>query len=181
MADDKVEEMENSDAETLIEDASGASHVPANKKEQIIALYMAGMHDIEDLAMVMRTRPSYIASVLREADLEDGYFDLYTSTKHPMNVYSKFFTDRLGFKDLNVAAESVKHIDLMYRQFDVARDRAGQHHALLMALTMANRAQWTGKHAEASAFRQWMLSALTEFEDAFAAEVAAAEAAAEEE
>lgn len=178
MADENADqgtELDENDSQTLIEDASGASHVPANKKEQIIALYMAGMHEIEDLAMVMRTRPSYIASVLREADLEDSYFDLYTSTKHPMNVYSKFFTDKLGFKDEEVAAASVAHIDLMYRQFDVARDRAGQHHALVMALTMANRAQWTGKHGEASIFRQWLIDALTEFEDAHAAFAAGSE------
>ena len=178
MADENADqgtELDADDSQTLIEDASGASHVPANKKEQIIALYMAGMHEIEDLAMVMRTRPSYIASVLREADLEDGYFDLYTSTKHPMNVYSKFFTDKLGFKDEEVATASVAHIDLMYRQFDVARDRAGQHHSLLMALTMANRAQWTGKHDEASIFRQWLIDALTEFEEAHAAFAAGSE------
>lgn len=174
MADDKGTGLDESDSQTLIEDASGASHVPANKKEQIIALYMAGMHEIEDLAMVMRTRPSYIASVLREADLEDAYFDLYTSTKHPMNVYSKFFTDKLGFKNEQVASDSVAHIDSMFRQFDVARDRAGQHHALTMALTMANRAQWTGKYGEASIFRQWLIDALTEFEDDHAAHVAGA-------
>ena len=47
-------------------------------------------------------------------------------------------------------------IDELHHQFDLAHDRAGQHHALLMALTMFNRARWTGKHDEADVYRQWL-------------------------
>ena len=99
------------------------------RKSQIVALYLSGMHDIEDLSMVTGARPSYICNVLREAGLEDGYFDLYTSSKHPMNVYSKFFTDKLGFKDAQSAQDSVENIDKMYGQFELGVDD-GQSRAL---------------------------------------------------
>ena len=62
-----------------------------------------------------------------------------------MNVYSKFFAGQLGFKDVEAARRSVELIDRLYRQFELAADRAGQHHALLMALTMFDRARWTNK------------------------------------
>ena len=57
-----------------------------------------------------------------------------------MNVYSKFFAGGLGFKDVDTAEKSVELIDRLHRQFELAGDRAGQHHALLMALTMFDRA-----------------------------------------
>jgi hypothetical protein len=79
-----------------------------------------------------------------------------------MNVYSKFFAGRLGFKDEATAKESLEVIDRLYHQFDLARDRAGQHHALLMALTMFDRARWTGKGEEAEIFRQWLIARLNE-------------------
>ena len=135
-----------------------------DKKAQILALYESGMHSVEELALITATRASYIASVLREAELEPSYFDLYTSTKHSMNVYSKFFTGKLGFKNVEVARESVAHIDHVYRQFATGRDRAGQHHAMMMALTMANRAQWTGKRDEAHVYREWLIGLLQSFE-----------------
>lgn len=135
------------------------------KKGQIVALYLSGMHDVEDLSMVTSSRPSYIASVLRDAGLEQSYFDLYTSTSHPMNVYSKFFTGKLGFKDMETAEHSVEHIDMLFKQFNLGKDRAGQHHAMMMAMTMANRAHFTGKHAEATLFRNWVISCMSDFND----------------
>ncbi len=135
------------------------------KKGQIVALYLSGMHDIEDLSMVTSSRPSYIASVLRDAGLEQSYFDLYTSTSHPMNVYSKFFTGKLGFKDVETAEKSVEHIDMLFKQFNLGKDRAGQHHAMMMAMTMANRAHFTGKHAEATIFRNWLIECMKGFND----------------
>jgi len=39
-------------------------------------------------------------------------------------------------------------------------DCAGQHHALSLALTMFNRARWTGKAREAAVFRAWLVSKL---------------------
>jgi hypothetical protein len=135
-----------------------------NKKDQILALFTSGIGEVEDLAMITGSRPSYVGSILQEAGLKSGYFDLYTSTSHPMNVYSKFFAGKLGFKDEETARASLELIDRLYRQFEFAGDRAGQHHALTMALTMYNRARWTGKSTEAAIFREWLLASLNEFD-----------------
>jgi hypothetical protein len=133
-----------------------------SKKDQILSLFMSGITEVEDLAMITGSRPSYVASTLQEAGLKTGYFDLYTSSAHPMNVYSKFFARQLGFKDEETARASVELIDRLYRQFELAGDRAGQHHALTMALTMYDRARWTGKAAEANIFRAWLVENLRE-------------------
>jgi hypothetical protein len=135
---------------------------PPNKKEQIISLYASGITEVPDIALITNSRPNYVASVLTGANLLKDYYDLYTSTRHPMNVYSKFFAGRLGFRDEATARASVELIDRYYRQFGVAGDRAGQHHALLMALTMFDRARWTNKPAEADVFRRWLVERLEE-------------------
>jgi hypothetical protein len=135
-----------------------------SKKDQIISLYTSGIGEVEDLSMITGSRPSYVASVLQDSGLMTGYFDLYTTSSHPMNVYSKFFAKRLGFKDEEAARGSIDLIDRLYHQFALARDRAGQHHALMMALTMFDRARWTGKEAEADIFRHWLLARLTQAE-----------------
>src|SRR5205807_9708567 len=107
---------------------------------------------------------SYVAGVLQDSKLLRGYFDLYTTTASPMNVYSKYFAKKLGFKDEEAARDSIDLIDHYYRQFELAQDRAGQHHALLMALTMFDRARWTGKGPEADIFRRWLVDRLREAE-----------------
>src|SRR3954470_15165911 len=89
-----------------------------SKKDQILALFMSGITEVEDLAMITGSRPSYVGSTLQESGLMKGYFDLYTSTAHPMNVYSKFFANKLGFKDMEAARESIEIIDRLYRQFE---------------------------------------------------------------
>jgi hypothetical protein len=99
---------------------------------------------------------------LQDAGLKTGYFDLYTSSSHPMNVYSKFFAGQLGFKDEETARASVEVLVRLYGQFGLAGDRAGQHHALTMALTMYDRARWTGKTVEANIFRAWLIGNLEE-------------------
>ncbi len=142
--------------------SSGRRGSRVSRKDQILALYLSGMSEIEDLAIITGARPSYVGSVLQESGLVKGYFDLYTSSAHPMNVYSKFFANKLGFKDEERARESVETIDQLYGQFDLAGDRAGQHHALQMALVMFDRARWTGKGREADIFRQWLLAKLNE-------------------
>jgi hypothetical protein len=135
---------------------------PPTKKEQVLSLFSSGITDVADLALLVQARPSYVATVLQEARQLPGYFDLYTSTAQPMNFYSKFFANRLGFRDEETARASVELIDRYYRQFEMAADRAGQHHALVMALTMFDRARWTNKAAEADVFRRWLLERLQE-------------------
>jgi hypothetical protein len=131
------------------------------KKDQILALAAAGVSDVADIALMTQTRPSYVGTVLQDAGRQPAYFDLYTSTNRPMNAYSKFFADHLGFKDVDAARRSVELIDRLYRQFELAADRAGQHHALLMALTMFDRARWTNTGAEAEVFRHWLVEHLS--------------------
>jgi len=135
---------------------------PPSKKEQILSLYASGITEPQDIAMITHSRPSYVASVLTGAKLPIDYHDLYTSTTHPMNVYSKFFAGQLAFRDEEAARASVALIDRYYRQFALAQDRAGQHHALLMALTMFDRARWTNKPDEADIFRRWLVDRLNE-------------------
>jgi len=120
-----------------------------SKKEQILSLFLSGITDIEDLAVIIGARPSYVGSTLQEAGYIKNYFDLYTSTSHPMNIYSKFFAGKLGFKDEETAQSGVETIEYFHRQFAIAGDRAGQHHALMLALVMFNRARWTNKGREA--------------------------------
>jgi hypothetical protein len=132
-----------------------------NKKQQIMALYVSGIVDIEDLATITNTRASYVGKVLQDAGLIHGYFDLYTSTAHPMNVYSKLFAGKLGFRDEAAARRSVAILEQVYEQFAKTGDRAGQHHALSMALVMFDRARWTGKMHEADFFGRWLVAHLT--------------------
>ncbi|HEX7956984.1 MAG TPA: hypothetical protein VF508_08585 [Pyrinomonadaceae bacterium] len=133
-----------------------------SRKDQIISLFLSGLGEIEDIAVITGARPSYVGTVLQEAGLHQGYFDLYTSTSLPQNIYSKFFAGKLGFKDVETAGASVELIDRLYRQFEFAGDRAGQHHALTMALTMFDRARWTGKGREAGVFLNWLTARLGE-------------------
>jgi hypothetical protein len=142
--------------------APAAEPQPPSKKEQILSLYANGITEVPDIAYITQSRPSYVASVLRDAELVTDYHDLYTSTRQPMNAYSKFFAGQLGFRDEETARASVGLIDRHYRQFGLAQDRAGQHHALLMALTMFDRARWTNKPGEADIFRCWLVERLEE-------------------
>lgn len=146
------------------EQTAGAKRAASrpSRKDQIVSLFLSGMGEVEDIAVITGARPSYVGSVLQEAGLVSGYFDLYTSTGRPMNVYSKFFAGKLGFRDAETARQSVEVIDRLYRQFELAGDRAGQHHALTMALTMFDRARWTGKTAEAEIFLDWLTARLEE-------------------
>jgi hypothetical protein len=132
------------------------------KKDQILTLYKAGITEVNDLAAITVSRPSYVAGVLQQSDQLHSYFDLYTSTRQPMNVYSKFFAGKLSFRVEEAARESIALIDHYYRQFEIAGDRAGQHHALLMALTMFDRARWTNKEAEAAVFGRWLRQRIDE-------------------
>ena len=131
-----------------------------SKKEMILALYNSGTTDIEAIVALTGAKPSYVGSVLQKEGLIDNYFDLYTSTAHPMNIYSKYFVGKLGFRNLFAARRSVRTLEEIYRDFEEKQDRAGQHHALEMALTMLDRARWTGKLEEAEIYRRWLVGKL---------------------
>ena len=129
---------------------------PRSKKEQIIALFESGVTDIAQIVRRVAARPSYVAQVLQNAGLISGYFDLYTTTAREQNVYSRFFRNVLSFKTVEAARESVKRIDRLYNYFERLGDRAGQHQAMVLALTGKNRARWSGKEEESKVFNEWL-------------------------
>ncbi|MEZ5427703.1 MAG: hypothetical protein R2747_15650 [Pyrinomonadaceae bacterium] len=131
------------------------------KKDLILSLFKSGTEDIEAISAVSGAKPSYVGSVLQNEGLIDNYFDLYTSTAHPMNVYSKHFLGKLGFRDVSTARRSVRTLEEVYQKFADGQDRAGQHHTLEMALTMLDRARWTGKLEEAEVYRRWLVNKLS--------------------
>jgi hypothetical protein len=117
--------------------------------------------EIEAIAAVSGAKPSYVGSVLHREGLVDNYFDLYTSTGYPMNVYSKHFQGKLGFRDVHTAHRGVRTLENGFQYFSRIQDRAGQHHTLELALTMLDRARWTGKLDEAEVYRQWLVGKLS--------------------
>ncbi|HYY41724.1 MAG TPA: hypothetical protein VE775_03265 [Pyrinomonadaceae bacterium] len=128
------------------------------KKERILALYNAGLTDIAGIVRRVGARPSYVAQVLQQAGHLDGYFDLYTTTAREQNVYTRFFRNVLSFRNTEAARESVQKLDRLYNYFERLGDRAGQHQALVLALTGKNRARWSGKVEEAQVFHDWLMS-----------------------
>jgi hypothetical protein len=138
------------------EDEKVESTEPRSKKEQILALYESGMTDVAQIVRHVSARPSYVAQVLQGAGLITGYFDLYTTTAREQNVYSRFFRNVLSFKTVEAAKESVARIDRLYNYFERLGDRAGQHQAMVLALTGKNRARWSGKQEESSIFSEWL-------------------------
>jgi hypothetical protein len=139
-----------------------SKEITQTKKEMILSLFKEGTKEIETIAVLTNARPSYVGSVLQKEGLIDNYFDLYTSTGQPMNVYTKYFRGKLGFKNVEAAKKGVHTLEQAYRYFSNAQDRAGQHHTLEMALTMLNRARWTGKPEEAEVYRRWLVGKLSQ-------------------
>ena len=131
-----------------------------SKKDMILSLFNSGTTEIEAIVAITGAKPSYVGSVLQREGLIDNYFDLYTSTAYPQNVYSKYFVGKLGFRNVFTARQSVRTLEEAYHYFETNQDRAGQHHALEMALTMLDRARWTGKLEEAEIYRRWLVSKL---------------------
>jgi hypothetical protein len=132
-----------------------------SKKDMILSLFKNGTTEIEAISAVSGAKPSYVGSVLQKEGLIDNYFDLYTSTGYPMNVYSKHFRGKLGFKNVETAKRGTETLEIAYRYFDKNQDRAGQHHALEMGLMMLDRARWTGKLEEAEVYRRWIVGKLS--------------------
>lgn len=141
----------------VVEKKSKQKDSRVTKKDRILKLYAEGVTEIDHIAEEARTSPSYVAGVLNGAGLLSGYYDLYTTTGRDQNVYSKFFRNVLSFKSPEAALESVLQIDNLYRYFERIGDRAGQHHAQVVALTGRNRARWSGKSEEARIFSAWLM------------------------
>jgi hypothetical protein len=132
--------------------------IKASKKSQILELFKSGISDIAELAKRADTKPSYVANVLQTAGLISGYFDLYTTTALDQNLYSRFFRNALNYKTVEVAKESVTRIARLYEYFERIGDRAGQHHAEVLALIGRNRARFSGKREEARLFEDWLFN-----------------------
>lgn len=132
-----------------------------SKKKVILSLFRSGVTEVETIAAISGAKPSYVGSVLQAQGLIDNYFDLYTSTGHAMNIYSKQFRGKLGFKNAEVAKRSVAVLDEAYGYFENRQDRPGQHHSLDLALTMLDRARWAGKLEEAEVYRRWLVGKLS--------------------
>jgi hypothetical protein len=152
---DYAEEPQRRLIEERPDEATG-EEVSRSKKEQIIALYESGVTDIAQIVRKVAARPSYVAQVLQGAGLITGYFDLYTTTAREQNIYSRFFRNVLSFKTIEAAKESVRRIDRLYNYFERLGDRAGQHQAMVLALTGKNRARWSGKQEESEVFNEWL-------------------------
>jgi len=154
-----VLKMKTETTQTLFE--MGEKETIQSKKDMILSLFNSGTTEIEAIAAISGAKPSYVGSVLHKEGLIDNYFDLYTSTNYPMNIYSKHFRGKLGFRDVLTAQRSVGNLEESYRYFANSQDRAGQHHTLEMALTMLDRARWTGKLDEAEIYRRWLVGKLS--------------------
>lgn len=152
-ADEAEREASTSDATTTEE-----AEKPRSKKEEIISLYRDGVTDVADIVRRTGVRPSYAAQVLQTAGLIKGYFDLYTTTGQEQNVYTRFFRNVLQFRNVEAARASVEKIDRLFNYFERLGDRAGQHQAMVMALTGKNRARWSGKAEEANIFNEWLMN-----------------------
>lgn len=151
-----VEARENEEKESAAKEFE--TDETLSKKERILALYNQGVSDVADIARRVVARPSYVAQVLQREGLISGYFDLYTTTAREQNVYSRFFRHVLSFKTIEAARESVRKIDRLYNYFERLGDRAGQHQAMVLALTGKNRARWSGKKEESEIFNEWLAS-----------------------
>jgi len=144
----------DADEFTLTESEETAEH--RTKKEQILSLYESGTRDIAEIVRQVKARPSYVAQVLQSAGHLDGYFDLYTTTGREQNVYTRYFRNVLAFRNPEAARESVARIERLYNYFERLGDRAGQHQAMILALTGKNRARWSGKTEESQIFSDWL-------------------------
>jgi hypothetical protein len=132
------------------------THEHRTKKEQILGLYESGTTDIAEIVRKAKARPSYVAQVLQQAGRLDGYFDLYTTTGREQNVYTRYFRNVLHFRNPEASRASVQRIDRLYNYFERLGDRAGQHQAMVLALTGKNRARWSGKLEESQIFSDWL-------------------------
>ncbi len=128
------------------------------KRARALAAWDAGERDLLRIAREVESRPSYVARVLADEGRLTGYYDLYSRTGTPVNVYGDRFAGVLAFRDVEAARASVERIDQLYHEFESAGDRAGQHHAQVVALVGRNRARWADKPDAAAVFERWLFT-----------------------
>jgi hypothetical protein len=124
------------------------------KKDRIFELYDEGLN-VETIAEIINSSPSYVANTLIESGRAVDYFDLYVTTRRH-NRYSQIFEGLLRFKDPEATRESIRKIDHLYHQFLRDGDRRGMYHAQLLVLIGKNRAEGMGKFNEAALFTRWL-------------------------
>jgi len=59
-------------------------------------------------------------------------------------IYDRFFKNVLRFEEKDYAEKALERLDSLYRYFEEIGDRAGQHQAMVLALTGMNKARWVG-------------------------------------
>lgn len=128
------------------------------KRARALAAWDAGERDLLRIAREVESRPSYVARVLADTGRLTGYYDLYSRTGTPVNVYGERFAGVLAFRDAEAARASVERIDRLYHEFESAGDRPGQHHAQVVALVGRNRARWADKPEAAAVFHHWLMT-----------------------
>lgn len=132
------------------------------KKERIIKLYDRGL-DVESIAEALATNPSYVANTLISSGRSVDYEDLYTSTSgRAYSPEARRLAGVLKFKDVPAARESVRRLSEAFQEFRREGNKNGQHRAQMLALIGKNRAEGIGKTEEASIFRDWLISTLTQ-------------------
>jgi hypothetical protein len=132
------------------------------KKERIIKLYDRGL-DVESIAEALATNPSYVANTLIISGRSVDYEDLYTSTSgRAYSPEARRLAGVLKFKDVPAARESVRRLSEAFQEFRREGNKNGQHRAQMLALIGKNRAEGSGKTEEASIFRDWLISTLTQ-------------------
>ncbi len=118
--------------------------------DQIRALYRSGMTSEEDLAFITDSNRSAVEEALRDVRNDPAASDFF----------AEFDLTSLGLRGVGSAKAAVGALDERYRTAREESNRAGQHTAMMMALTLFNQARWTGRNEEASLFRIWLMDRL---------------------
>lgn len=83
---------------------------------------------------------------------------ILTAPTPNMETYHRFFKNILKYETVEQAQESVEKLENLYAYFERIGDRAGQHQAMILALTGKNKARWPGKQDIAKIFSDWLAS-----------------------
>ncbi len=125
------------------------------KKAQILAMY-PDTPDVEAIARVLDTSPTYVANTLMDAGHAVTYSDVFTSSRQPTNPYARELAGILRFKDLPTAAASVALLDEVHQHYAGRQDFRGIFQVQQLALLGKLRARALGKDAESRLFADWL-------------------------